>query len=556
MLFAFMFSAFSTLSSLMTPKLLQVSVDKAIPSSNVRLLVLYVVLMALTTSAAIWFSNIRQRIMARVSQDIIFEIRTDLFNHLQYLGFDYYDSRPHGKISVRVVQYVNNVSDILSNGVLNFLLEIINIIFIACFMFFTNATLSLIIVAGLPVFITILAILTPITRKAWQRVSNKNSNINAYAAESINGMKVTQIFARENLNSGIFNRLSHEYRDVWMEQAYPSSWIWVSVEIISVIITAVIYLTGIKWIHPAVTYGILIAMTSYSSRFWGPINSLANIFNSFINSIAYLERIFETMDEPITLHDAPDATELKSIEGRVTFDDVTFGYDKDINVLENLSFDIKPGESVALVGPTGAGKTTVVNLISRFYDIRGGRILIDGQDISKVTLHSLRSQMGIMLQDSVIFSGTIADNLRYGKLDATEEEMKKACDTVCASSFIEAAEDGYETQLYERGSRLSQGQKQLLSFARTLLSDPKILILDEATSSIDTKTERLLQIGINNMLKGRTSFIIAHRLSTIKSCDKIMYISNKGIAECGSHDELINKKGLYYDLYMSQVLES
>ena len=338
-------------------------------------------------------------------------------------------------------------------------------------------------------------------------------------------------------------------------QVYPSNGVWLSVECISILITAAIYLTGIRWMVPAVSYGTLVAMTSYAGRFWGPISNLANIYNSFINSIAYLERIFETIDEPITIHDETNAEELPDIQGRVTFEDVTFAYEKGHNVLEHVSFDVNPGERVALVGPTGAGKSTIVNLISRFYDLTGGRVLIDGHDISKVTIHSLRAQMGIMLQDSIIFSGTIADNLSYGRLDATEEDMKKACDIVRASEFIEAMEDGYHTELYERGGRLSQGQKQLISFARTILSDPRILILDEATSSIDTQTEKMLQIGINNMLKGRTSFIIAHRLSTIKSCDRIMYIADKGIAESGTHDELMAKKGKYYELYMSQLIK-
>ncbi|MBR0143449.1 MAG: ABC transporter ATP-binding protein [Clostridia bacterium] len=555
MLLALALSALASIASLINPRLTKYAVDVAIPGKDIKMLVIVSVLLLVSMSATIWLNVLRSRIMARVAQTIIYEIRTDLFKHLQYLSFDYYDSRPHGKILVRVVQYVNNVSDILSNGILNFFIDIINIVFIAVFMFLTDVTLSFVIVAGLPFFIGIVVFLTPATRKAWQKVSNKNSNINAYVAESINGMKVTQIFAREELNAGIFRRLSEEYRKVWMMQVYPSNGVWLSVECISILITAAIYLTGIRWMVPAVSYGTLVAMTSYAGRFWGPISNLANIYNSFINSIAYLERIFETIDEPITIHDETNAEELPDIQGRVTFEDVTFAYEKGHNVLEHVSFDVNPGERVALVGPTGAGKSTIVNLISRFYDLTGGRVLIDGHDISKVTIHSLRAQMGIMLQDSIIFSGTIADNLSYGRLDATEEDMKKACDIVRASEFIEAMEDGYHTELYERGGRLSQGQKQLISFARTILSDPRILILDEATSSIDTQTEKMLQIGINNMLKGRTSFIIAHRLSTIKSCDRIMYIADKGIAESGTHDELMAKKGKYYELYMSQLIK-
>jgi ATP-binding cassette subfamily B protein len=297
-------------------------------------------------------------------------------------------------------------------------------------------------------------------------------------------------------------------------------------------------------------------MSSYAARFWQPILNLSNIYNNFINAVAYLERIFETLDEPVTVKDAPGAKPLPAVQGRVTFDNVTFAYDPGHTILEKLSFEAKAGESIALVGPTGAGKTTVVNLISRFYDVTGGRILIDGHDISQVTLKSLRGQMGIMLQDSFIFSGTIMENIRYGRLDATEEEIIAAAKAVRADDFIREFEKGYMTEVNERGSKLSQGQRQLISFARTLLANPRILILDEATSSIDAKTERLLQQGLNELLKGRTSFIIAHRLSTVKNCDRIMYVSNKGIAESGSHDELLAKRGLYHKLYTAQKMEA
>lgn len=299
--------------------------------------------------------------------------------------------------------------------------------------------------------------------------------------------------------------------------------------------------------------GTIVAITSYAAHFWQPIMNLGNIFNNFVNNIAYLERIFETLDEPITVDDAEDAEEMPPIQGEVTFENVTFAYEEGKEVLKNISFTVNPGESVALVGPTGAGKSTIVNLISRFYNVEQGRVLIDGHDISKVTLHSLRSQMGIMLQDSFIFSGTIEDNIRYGKLDASLEEIQKASKVVCADHFISNMHDGYQTEVKERGSLLSQGQKQLISFARTLLSDPAILVLDEATSSIDVQTEKALQTGLNAMLQGRTSFIIAHRLSTIKNCDKIMYIDQGGIMECGTHEELLAKKGYYYKLYTSQM---
>ena len=300
------------------------------------------------------------------------------------------------------------------------------------------------------------------------------------------------------------------------------------------------------------TAGILVAFTAYIGRFWTPINTLANFYNSLLTAASYLERIFETIDEPVIVTDAPDATKMSPIEGTVEFKDVTFSYEKDRKILDSIHFTAKKGETYAIVGPTGAGKTTIVNLLSRFYNVDSGTILIDGVDISKVTLHSLRSQMGIMMQDSFIFSGTIMDNIRYGNMEATDEEVILAAKTVCAHDFIMSLENGYYTEVNERGSRLSAGQRQLISFARAILADPKILILDEATSSIDTETELLLQKGLNRLLEGRTSFIIAHRLSTIKNADCIMYINNGGIQEKGNHEELMARKGDYYKLYISQ----
>lgn len=333
-----------------------------------------------------------------------------------------------------------------------------------------------------------------------------------------------------------------------------SNLVWPGIDNISVWVRAAVFIFGLLIFGQGNTsLGVIVAISSYASRFWQPIMNLGNIFNNFINNIAYLERIFETMDEPVTVDDAPDAVLMPSIRGEVAFEHVTFGYESDKPVLRDISFTVKPGESVALVGPTGAGKSTIVNLLSRFYNVDGGRILIDGQDIAKVTLASLRSRMGIMLQDSFLFSGTIEDNIRYGRLDASPEEIIEAAKTVCADEFIRKFSDGYQTEVKERGSLLSQGQMQLVSFARTLLSDPAILILDEATSSIDMHTERALQQGLNAMMQGRTSFIIAHRLSTIKNCDRIMYIDQGGILESGTHQELIEKKGYYYRLYTAQM---
>jgi len=562
MMLALLLSSLSSIAALFIPKITEWVLDIAVPNKDTALIGRMAAMFIGIILLSIVFNTIRSRIMVHVSQDIIYDIRQDLFAHLQRLPFSYYDSRPAGKILVRVINYVNSVSDILSNGIINMILEIINLIFIVIFMYATDAMLATIILAGLPFFITVILILKPRQRRAWQNQSNKNSNYTAYLAESIDGVRVSQLFTRQEVNMGIMTKLAEACRTAWMKTVYIANAVWLSSETLTQIVLVFLYIAGVYWMGGGemVSFGVILAMSQYVSRFWQPITSLANIYNSFVNNIAYLERIFETMDEPVVVDDAPDAVDLPEIDGEVTFDNVTFAYEEPITILENMDLHVRAGESIALVGPTGAGKSTVVNLLCRFYNLNGGKILLHGKDgsthdISKVTLHSLRSQLGIMLQDSFIFDGTLADNIRYGRLDATDEEIKIASKRVRADDFISAMPEGYNTRVKERGGNLSQGQKQLVAFARTLLSDPAILILDEATSSIDTQTEKLLQDGIQEMLKDRTSFIIAHRLSTIKNCDRILYIGNKGIMEAGSHDELMARKGLYYTLYTTQAQE-
>lgn len=518
-----------------------------------------IVAVSMLTLAVAAYSGIAMRfkikIMSNVGQNIIHAIRTDIFNHLQELPFSYYDDRPHGKIQVRVVNYVNSLSDLLSNGIVNTITDLCNLFFIIIFMLFCDTRLTLVCLCGLPLLALVIVFIKKRQRKAWQIQSNKQSNLNAYIAESINGIRVTQSFVRENENNQIFNNLSGNYRKSWMNAILYNFTLGPSVDMISIITTSFIYVLGIRWIlapDATLTVGVLIAFTAYIGRFWAPINTLASFYNSLLTAISYLERIFETIDEPVLVKDAEGATEMPPIKGQVEFKDVCFSYEEGHRILDNINFTAREGETYAFVGPTGAGKSTIVNLISRFYNVDSGQVLIDGTDIAGVSIRSLRSQMGVMMQDSFIFSGTIMDNIRYGKLDATDDEVIAAAKTVCAHDFISQMENGYYTEVNERGSRLSAGQRQLISFARALLADPKILILDEATSSIDTETEILLQKGLNELLKGRTSFIIAHRLSTIKNADCIMYIDKGGILERGTHEELVAQEGAYYELYMSQ----
>ena len=539
--------------ALLGPYLVKVAIDSKIPDRDIPGLAI----LGLIYLATLIFNTIcmkyRIRTMTFIGQSVLYDIRKDLFAHLQKLPFTYYDSRPHGKILVRVVNYVNSLSDLLSNGIINLITDMFTLFAIICFMLYLNINLALVCLAGLPFLVTATLLIKNAQRRAWQKVSRKQANMNAYIHESICGIKVTQSFAREDENLKIFQQQSNEYRESWMAAIRVQFLMWPFIDIISVASVVAVFAAGVSWLGTGgVTVGIIIAFISYIWRFWEPVSNLGNFYNAIINAVAYLERIFETIDEKPTVANLPGAVEMPPIKGAVEFKDVVFCYEQDEIILDHVSFTVKPGETVALVGPTGAGKSTVVNLVSRFYDIVSGSVCIDYKDIRAVTLESLRKQMGIMLQDTFIFSGTIMDNIKYSRLDATDEEAIEAAKAVKAHEFISSMPDGYQTEVNERGSRLSVGQRQLISFARALLADPRILVLDEATSSIDTKTEMALQEGLQRLLEGRTSFIIAHRLSTIKNADKIMYIEGGQIVESGSHDELMALEGAYWKLYTAQ----
>ena len=546
--------------SLISPYLIRMAIDKAIPDAmnlpvsatvweKYGLLIKISVFLFASTLVVRFLLAAKLKLMTRVAQRIIVNIRKEVFTKLQALPFTYFDSRPHGKILIRVVNYVNSLSELLSNGIIQLISDLFTLVVIVFFMLAIDVRLTLVCMAVLPVLFIILFSMKKKQHEAWKQESYKRSNLTAYLSESLNGMKITQSFAREKVNQGIFNELCDKCKKVWIRAVNINNIIWPVVDNLSTLGVALVYVTGIAWLGDgyggSVTVGTLVAFAAYIWRFWMPIQNLGNFYNQMVTTGAYVERIFELLDEPEDITDKPNAKELPPIRGHVCFDHVNFSYEPGNPILKDVNFTITPGMSVAIVGPTGAGKTTIVNLLTRFYNPDNGQILIDGIDLQDLQIKSIRKQVGVMLQDSFLFSGTIMDNIRYGRLEATDEECIAAAKTVQAHDFIMAFPDGYNTKLTANGGGLSQGQKQLLAFARVLLSDPRILILDEATSSVDTQTEKALQNGIDELLKGRTSFIIAQRLSTLRNSDVIFFVDHGEIVERGNHDELMKLDGNY-----------
>ena len=501
--------------------------------------------------------SIRMLIMAKVSNDILLRIREDLFEHIQTLSFHFFDSRPTGKILARIIGDVNALKDVLSDSVIKLIPDFITIVGIAIIMIVKNASLALSAFITLPLLAAGMFFIQTKAHKLWQIHRKKNSNLNAFVHEDFSGIRIVQSFAAEEETRKDFYHMAEEQRDSFIGAVRLADGFGPVVEITWGIGAFLLYYIGIRVIGVGkVEIGTFLAFSTYLSMFWSPIRNLANFYNKLTTNLSAAERVFDILDTKADIADCEKAEELPSILGEVTFDHVSFAYQDapEKFVLKDVNFQVKAGETIALVGPTGAGKTTIVNLISRFYEVTKGDIFLDGYSLKKVSLHSLRKQMGIMTQDNFLFSGTIKENIRYGRLDATEEEIIAAAKAVHAHEFIMELEHGYDTEISERGSQLSIGQRQLLAFARTMVSDPRILILDEATSSIDTHTERLVQQGIESLLKGRTSFVIAHRLSTIRKADRIFVIDQGNIMESGNHEELMAKKGAYYQLYESQFL--
>ena len=483
----------------------------------------------------------------------IAKLRQDLFDHIQGLSFSFFDNKPAGKIMVRVINDVNSLNDLFTNGIVNVLIDVLTLFLISFLMFSLHVRLTFAAMAAVPLIIGVIFLTKKYIRLRWQTVRRKISNMNAYLHESFAGVRVTQAFVRESENQRAFNDINSDVKNSWMKAIKINNIFWPGLDLASSIGVVLVYFYGIRFIQAeTLTLGTLMAILWYLGRFWEPLNNISNFYNAILVAMASTERIFEILDTSPDIKDSPKASLMPPIKGSVDFQNVSFSYDGITPVLQNVSFTIKPGEVIALVGPTGAGKTTIVNLISRFYETSLGNVAIDSINVKDVTLNSLRGQMGIMMQDAFIFSGTVMDNIRYGRADASDEEVIEAAKAVNAHEFITNMEKGYFTEVNERGSRLSTGQKQLISFARTILKNPRVLILDEATSSIDTHTEALIQKALETLLRDRTSFVIAHRLSTIRKADRIMVIDGGKITQTGNHDELLRTPGIYQDLCKAQ----
>lgn len=549
------FTLVTLVISLVSPLMIERAVDVYVAGRDVNGL-LRLSAAALVLFLIFWVSTRQSMlIMEDVTNRVLLTIRGELYAHVQSLSFHFFDSRPTGKILARIIGDVNSLKEVLADSVTKLVPDLLTVVGVAAIMLVKNWKLAMSALLMLPVLAACMFLLQYKSHKLWQIRRKKSSNMTAFIHEDISGIRVIQSFAAEKETEEDFYVFSEEDRTSFVNAVRVADLFSALVEITWGLGAFLLYFIGIRIVGAEnVGIGTFMAFSTYIGMFWSPIRNLASFYNKIVTNISAAERIFDMMDTPAEISDREDAFEMPRIRGEVCFEHVNFAYtdEPDKPVLQDVSFQVKPGETIALVGPTGAGKTTIVNLIGRFYDVTSGQILIDGCDIRQVTISSLRRQMGVMTQDSFLFTGTIRENICYGRPDASEEEMIAAAKAVHAHEFIMAMENGYDTEVSERGTKLSVGQRQLLAFARTMVSDPQILILDEATSSIDTHTEKMVQAGIEILLKGRTSFIIAHRLSTIRGADRIFYVDDNRIREAGSHQELMEKQGAYYKLYQSQ----
>ena len=536
------------------PYLLRTAIDLGMTGHNLRVLNIIAALWLAFQLIAALTENVRIRILNHTGQGILYDLRQELFNHLQWLSLRFYDGRPVGRIMARVTNDVEAINSLINAGLVTIVSQAVSLVGIIAVMFALNVKLALMAFVALPGMVWIVARLRPAMESAWRNVRKANSNINANLNETLTGIRVTQAFCREAVNTEKFGGLNNAYYDQFMKAIKIEILIWPLVDIFGAIGTSLVLWVGAGMvIRGELSIGYVVAFTDYLWRFWEPISAISRVYSRVLSAMASAERIFEYLDAKPEIMDVPDALPLPTVRGDVRFEDVSFRYeDSDKTVLHNVSFHVEPGQMVAFVGPTGAGKTSIINLLMRFYDPQEGRVLVDGHDLRGVQLASLRSQVALVLQDSFLFTGSIADNIRYGRIEATDEEIVRVAQAVQVDKFVQRFEDGYGHQVNERGGRLSVGQRQLISFARALLSDPRILILDEATSSVDTQTENVIQQAMHTLLEDRTAIIIAHRLSTIQRADRIFVIEDGRIVEQGTHDELLANGGHYAHLYRRQ----
>ncbi len=541
----------AAVASLLPPKLLKLIVDDVVVNSDYRELAIVGGGLVLLAAVEILSTFVQARSMGKMGLNIISNIRTEIFKRLQLLSFDYFDNRPDGKIVVRVTEYINGLADFFSNYVMMFAIYIVKMVVVTVFMLSISPMLTLIVFATVVPMMTIVFWLRSYLRKRYTMLRAKNSNRTAFLVESIMGEQIVKNYNRIDNNKAVYKEIHQESVDKWWSIVKISRLNSPVVNTFWHFGTLCIYGVALSLLlggDSLITAGVVITFTTYMSSFQDPISQLSTIIQELAQVSSNLEQVFDTIDYPQNISDRENAVTLQDMKGNIDFNDVTFAYEEDTNILEHFTLHVKAGETIALVGPTGAGKTTIINMLTRFYDVKEGRVTIDGIDVRDATLHSLRKEVGVLMQDPFIFKGTVLDNIRYGKWDATDEECMAAAKTIFADKFIQKLKGGYEHLLEERGSELSAGEKQLISFARIVLKNPSVVILDEATSAIDTETELLIKEAMDVILENKTAFIVAHRLSTIRNADRILYIRNKGIAEEGTHEELVAKKGFYYDL--------
>ncbi|HZG73820.1 MAG TPA: ABC transporter ATP-binding protein [Chondromyces sp.] len=547
------FVILSTLLGLLGPYMIGVIIDEYILPKDMAGTFKFSILLAAVYLAASMFTWLQTFMMVRVSLRTIRTLRQDLFNKFQTLSLRFFDKRTHGDLMSRITNDIENLNNALSQSVVQIFSSVLMVAGVAVAMFSLNWQLAIVTLLVIPVMIFTTKKIITYSSSAFLKRQQDLGELNGFIEESISGSEVTSLFGKEEKMNRQFSTFNERLRQSAMSADMVSGFLGPVNNFINNIGLGVIIAVGtVMTIQGQATVGIIAAFVTYSRQFFRPISQLSNLLNMFQSAIAGAERVFEIMDETPELVDKENAVMIDSLKGNVEFSHVDFDYGEGKPVLKNIHFQVKPGEKVALVGPTGSGKTTIINLLMRFYDVTDGEIKVDGRDIRDYQISGLRKKIGVVLQDTFLFSGTIMENIRYGRLEATDEEVIAAAKMASAHQYIKHLPEGYQTRIASGGSNLSQGQRQLLAIARAILADSDMLILDEATSSIDTKSEIEIQKGINRLMEGRTSFVIAHRLKTIENADRILVIRQGEIIESGTHQELLQKKGFYFDMYESQ----